>query len=51
MAAPQSFNFSGFEVYNLDDLITYDQAYFYGCLKRKRDVLAKKNIEGLRDGL
>jgi hypothetical protein len=41
---PQSFKFNGTKVYNLDDLILFDQAYFYGCLKRKRDVLIKKNI-------
>lgn len=31
-------------MYNLDDLIKFDKAYFYGCLKRKKDVLTKKPI-------
>lgn len=49
MVEPQSFKFVtdskiGVEVYNLEDLIQFDQAYFYGCLKRKREVLIKKNI-------
>jgi len=48
MQEPQSFKYSSpsgeFRVYNLEDLIQYDQAYFYGCLKRKRDVLTKRNI-------
>ena len=44
MIEPQSFKFLGYEVYNLDDLIQFDQAYFYGCLKRKREILIKKNI-------
>ncbi|CCV01807.1 BRO-like protein [Invertebrate iridescent virus 22] len=44
MVEPQSFIFKGCIVYNLDDLIQFDQAYFYGCLKRKREVLIKKNI-------
>lgn len=44
MVEPQSFEYNGEEVYNLDDLIQFDQAYFYGCLKRKRDVLTKKKI-------
>ncbi|CCV02332.1 BRO-like protein [Invertebrate iridescent virus 30] len=44
MVEPQSFIFKDNIVYNLDDLIQFDQAYFYGCLKRKREVLIKKNI-------
>lgn len=44
MEEPQSFKYNNFKVYNLDELILFDQAYFYGCLKRKRDVLVKKNI-------
>jgi hypothetical protein len=55
MVEPQSFYygeyhakgvapFQRYKVYNLDDLIQYDKAYFYGCLKRKRDVLTKRDI-------
>ena len=44
MEEPKSFIYGEYEVYNLDDLINFDQAYFYGCLKRKRDVLKKRNI-------
>ncbi|CCV02157.1 hypothetical protein IIV25_139R [Invertebrate iridovirus 25] len=49
MVEPQSFKFVtdskiGVEVYNLEDLIQFDQAYFYGCLKRKREILIKKKI-------
>jgi len=43
---PESFEFNGNQVFELGDLIRYDQAYFYGCLKRPRDVLTKKNING-----
>lgn len=41
---PQSFEFRACQVYELGNLIKYDQAYFYGCLKRQRDVLTKRNI-------
>jgi hypothetical protein len=41
---PESFEFNGNQVFELGDLIRYDQPYFYGCLKRPRDVLTKKNI-------
>jgi hypothetical protein len=41
---PESFEFNGNQVFELGDLIRYDQAYFYGCLKRPRNVLTKKNI-------
>ncbi len=41
---PQSFKYYGVDVYNLDELIDFDPAYFYGCLKRKRNVITKKNI-------
>lgn len=41
---PQSFKYYGVDVYNLDELVLFDQAYFYGCLKRKRDILIKKKI-------
>jgi hypothetical protein len=44
MVEPQSFYYGECKVYNLDDLIQYDKAYFYGCLKRKRDVLIKRDI-------
>ena len=44
MSEPQSFEFNGHEVFELSDLIRYDQAYFYGCLKRPRDVLSKKKV-------
>ena len=44
MQEPNSFIYDEYEVYNLDDLINFDQAYFYGCLHRKRDVLRKRNI-------
>jgi hypothetical protein len=48
MDEPQSFKYISpcgeCQVYDLDDLILYDKAYFYGCLKRKRDVLTKRNI-------
>ena len=43
MTELNSFEFNGYRVYNLVDLIAYDEAYFYGCLKRKRNVL--KNEE------
>jgi hypothetical protein len=48
MLEPQSFKYISpcgeCQVYDLDDLILYDKAYFYGCLKRKRDALTKRNI-------
>jgi len=44
MVEPQSFYYGECKVYNLDDLIQYDKAYFYGCLKRKKDVLIKRDI-------
>ncbi|ADO00420.1 hypothetical protein WIV_gp077 [Wiseana iridescent virus] len=44
MVEPQSFEYCGALVYNLEDLIQFDQAYFYGCLTRKREVLIKKKI-------
>ena len=31
-------------VYDLDSLVQYDQAYFFGCLKHKRDAVIKKQI-------
>ena len=46
MTELNSFEFNGHRVYNLEDLIAYDEAYFYGCLKRKRNVL--KNEERFR---
>ena len=42
--APSEQSSDGYKVYNLDDLIQFDKAYFYGCLKRKRDVLTKHDI-------
>ena len=44
MVEPQSFYYGEYKVYNVDDLIQFDKAYFYGCLKRKRDVLTKRDI-------
>lgn len=44
MDTPQSFKFNGHQVFELGDLIRYDQAYFYGCLKRPRDILTKKKV-------
>lgn len=46
MTELKSFEFNGYRVYNLDDLIAFDEAYFYGCQKRKRNVL--KNEERFR---
>ena len=31
-------------MYDLDSLVQYDQAYFFGCLKHKRDAITKKQI-------
>ena len=45
MNKPQSFNYKGYKVFELNDLIKYDQAYFYGCLKRPRDILIKKPLK------
>jgi len=44
MQEPQSFEYKGYQVFELSDLIKYDQAYFYDCLKHPRDVLKKRNI-------
>ena len=48
MTELNSFEFNGYRVYNLVDLIAYDEAYFYGCLNRKRNVLKNERfrIEG-----
>ena len=41
---PQYFKYNDKNVYDLDALVQYDQAYFFGCLKRKRDAITKKQI-------
>jgi hypothetical protein len=41
---PEYFQYKNKNVYDLDSLVQYDQAYFFGCLKRKRDAIAKKQI-------
>lgn len=41
---PQSFLFNVYNVYNLKELIEYDQAYFYGCIKSNRKAIEKKKI-------
>ena len=49
MTELNSFEFNGHRVYNLVDLIAYDEAYFYGCTKYKKNVLQPHrnyNLEG-----
>ena len=41
---PEHFKYNDKNVYDLDSLVQYDQAYFFGCLKRKRDAITKKQI-------
>jgi hypothetical protein len=41
---PEYFQYKNKNVYDLDSLVQYDQAYFYGCLKHKRDAVIKKQI-------
>jgi len=41
---PEYFQYKNKNVYDLDSLVQYDQAYFYGCLKHKRDAITKKQI-------
>jgi len=38
------FQYKNKNVYELDDLIKYDQLYFHGCLKYKREAIIKKQI-------
>ncbi|MGL5961854.1 MAG: hypothetical protein ACRCZ0_07860 [Cetobacterium sp.] len=44
MDEPKCFKYNNKNVYDLDSLVQYDQAYFYGCLKHKRDAITKKQI-------
>jgi len=41
---PEYFQYKDKNVYDLDSLVQYDQAYFFGCLKHKRDAIIKKQI-------
>jgi len=41
---PEYFKYNDRNVYDLNSLVQYDQAYFYGCLKHKRDAVIKKQI-------
>ncbi|MGL5961729.1 MAG: hypothetical protein ACRCZ0_07235 [Cetobacterium sp.] len=41
---PEYFQYKNKNVYDLEALIQYDQAYFYGCLRYKRDAIIKKQI-------
>jgi len=41
---PEYFKYNDRNVYDLNSLVKYDQAYFYGCLKHKRDAVIKKQI-------
>jgi hypothetical protein len=41
---PKYFKYMNKNVYELDDLIKYDQLYFHGCLKYKREAIIKKQI-------
>jgi hypothetical protein len=41
---PESFSFEGHDVFLLNDLITYDKAFFIGCIEKPRKTILKKNI-------
>jgi hypothetical protein len=41
---PDFFKFKDKNVYDLDSLIQYDPSFFLDCLKRKRNVIIKKQI-------
>ncbi len=41
---PEYFQYKDKNMYDLDSLVQYDQAYFFGCLKHKRDAITKKQI-------
>ena len=40
---PESFSFEGHDVFLLNNLITYDKAFFIGCTRPRKTIL-KKNI-------
>jgi hypothetical protein len=41
---PKSFSFEGHDVFLLNDLITYDKAFFIGCVDKPRKTILKQNI-------
>ena len=41
---PQTIQFQGNSTYLLNDLITYDRAFFVGCIDKPRSTIRKKNI-------
>jgi hypothetical protein len=44
MERPSPFLFNGVNVYNADDIKTYDPAFFYGCAKTVRMIVDRKSI-------
>jgi hypothetical protein len=41
---PEPFSFEGHDVFLLNDLITYDKAFFVGCIEKPRKTILKQNI-------
>ena len=41
---PESIIFKSYDVYNLKELVEYDDVYFYGCKKYNRKAIEKKKI-------
>ena len=41
---PETIMFQGHSTYLLNDLITYDRAFFVGCIREPRKTIQKKNI-------
>jgi len=41
---PETILFQGHSTYLLNDLITYDRAFFVGCIREPRKTIQKKNI-------
>jgi hypothetical protein len=43
---PETILFQGHRTYRLNDLITFDRAFFVGCIREPRTAIQKKNIPG-----
>jgi len=41
---PETISFQGHSTYLLNDLITFDRAFFVGCIDKPRKTIQKKNI-------